>query len=1123
MQTRKQNIFTTIQVEGAILPPDLLQRIIKAKDVDGLNSESFHLLPNEKINEAINRSWNRLKAAWQIFTRQRESLAESDIGTTLTRERWLLQIFNELGYGRLSPSKRFEIENKEYSISHTWQNTPIHLLSFKIDLDKRKPGISGASKSSPHSLVQEFLNRSEKHLWGFLSNGLKLRILRDNVSLTRQAYVEFDLQAMMEGEVYSDFVLLWILCHQSRVEAEKPEECWLEQWSKSAQVQGTRALDELRKGVEETIALLGKGFLSYPNNRDLKEKLRSGALDKQDYYRQLLRLVYRLIFLFAAEDRDLLLNPKASPDIKNIYNRYYSTQRIRRLADQQRGTRNIDLFRGLRLVMKKQSDPDGCPELGLPALGSFLFSDATIPDLDTCDIRNHDFLDAIRALAFITDGQTLRPVDFKNTGSEELGSIYESLLELHPELNIEGGSFELKTASGHERKTTGSYYTPTNLIQVLLDSALDPVVAEAMKSADPEKAILNLKVCDPACGSGHFLIAAAHRMSRKLASVRTGDEEAAPEEMRKALRDIIGHCIYGVDINEMSVELCKVGLWMEALEPGKPLSFLDHRILCGNSLLGTTPALISKGIPDDAFKAIEGDDKAYCTEYRKRNKQEREQGQKSLFHEPGLWFRYGNLSDTVHDIDILPDDNYAAVARKEYMFDEHRRSDDYLLNKLIADAWCAAFVWKKTNEFEYPITQEVFRRIQERPAAIPQWLEQEINCLAEQYNFFQWHIEFPDVFQLPAKDEKPENKVTGWSGGFDVVLGNPPYGKYDNQKIKTVIHSINSISQETSNYAADFIILSNKLSNLKANIGLVVPKSFTYSFAWKKLREKFQINVLQIIDVSKAWKDVLLEQILITISQKEQTKILLGNLREGILNIIDDIDYGLIRDLEIFPTGLNSDDLRILKYVIKTCSNRFSELISTKRGFTGYQKYLNKFEGIPVVRGRDIKEFSKITPTHFVEKKYLKPGHQVVERETILFQNIVAHLTKPKEHIKLIGTITSEPILCLDTVNIMVPLKTNLSSFQIAAFLMSNFVNWYVHTSIYNKAIRTMHFDNYFIEKIRIPSLFLPKELNEIGIKLFLNNDKSYWEKLNNAIYDYFSISNEMRHYINQTQSTRNK
>ena len=124
-------------------------------------------------------------------------------------------------------------------------------------LPVRAPRVAGAARTSPHSLVQEFLNRSDDHLWAFLSNGKQLRILRDNASLTRQAYVEFDLEAMMEGEVYADFALQWLLCHQSRVEGEVPEEFWLERWSQAAQAQGTRALEQLREGVESAISVLG--------------------------------------------------------------------------------------------------------------------------------------------------------------------------------------------------------------------------------------------------------------------------------------------------------------------------------------------------------------------------------------------------------------------------------------------------------------------------------------------------------------------------------------------------------------------------------------------------------------------------------------------------------------------------------------------------------------------------------------------------------------------------------------------------------------------------------------------------------------------------------------------------
>ncbi|MCX7701055.1 MAG: hypothetical protein N2039_09270, partial [Gemmataceae bacterium] len=497
MATPSSDRFPTIRTEGAILPADLLQRIAAGdRDLPGLEPSSYHLIAGEKLNEATNQAWNRLQGAWNSFRAACEKLSPTDQGVGTTRERWLLPLFQELGYGRLQPLKNaLVIEDKHYSISHAWGHIPIHLVGYRADLDKRTAG-----SPSPHSLVQEFLNRSEQHLWGFLSNGLRFRILRDNIRLTRQAYVEFDLQAMFDGKVYSDFALLWRLCHQSRVEADDPHECWLEQWSKLAEQQGLRILDQLRNGVEQAIAALGRGFLSCPANQALRDRLRAGQLDPQDYYRQLLRLVYRLLFLFVAEDRELLFDPQATDAARDRYTRFYSTTRLRRLAERLRGSQHTDLYQVLTLIMDKLGN-GGCPELGLPALGSFLFSPNALPDLHDGQLANVDFLDAIRALALTSDGHVLRTVDYRNLGSEELGSIYESLLELHPEFHAEAGTFELRSTSGNERKTTGSYYTPTSLINCLLDSALEPVLDEAAQKPNAEAAILNLKVCDPAMGS----------------------------------------------------------------------------------------------------------------------------------------------------------------------------------------------------------------------------------------------------------------------------------------------------------------------------------------------------------------------------------------------------------------------------------------------------------------------------------------------------------------------------------------------------------------------------------------------------------------------------------------------
>ena len=777
MHTISRSTFTTVKTEGAILPADLLQRVADGRSLDGLTPADYHLAPSERLNEAINRSWNRCLGVWQSFDEQRSRLPVGDTGITLTRERWLLILFQELGYGRLSFQGKLAAGGVDYPISHSWEQVPIHLVSFRQDLDRRDP----LAKRSPHSLMQEYLNRAPDSLWGFASNGLRLRILRDNASLTRAAYVEFDLEAMLTGELYADFSLLWLVCHQSRVEgparnAGASADCWLERWSQAAAEQGTRALDALRQGVQDAISVLGRGFLRHPANGALKASLKSGELSTRDYYRQLLRLVYRLIFLYVAEDRDLLLAPDAGPLARARYRDYYSVGRLRSLAEARRGGPHPDLYRTLRLVCGQLRG--GCAALGLPALGGFLFSPAATPSLDAADLANHDLLSALRELAFTEEGRARRPVDYKNLGSEELGSVYESLLELHPQLNTDAGTFELASAAGSERKTTGSYYTAGPLISTLLDSALEPVIAARLEGkrtrAELEAALLSIKVVDPASGSGHFLIMAAHRLARHLARIRTGDEEPSPAALRAALRDVVRHCIYGVDINPMAVELCKVALWMETLDPGKPLSFLDRNIQCGNSLIGATPQGLEDGIPDAAFAPVTGDDKAYCSEFKKLNKKEREQ--QALFtRDLQPWERLGNLAAGMAQLDATADDTLTGVQRQEAMYEELVRSSDYRYGRLLADAWCAAFVWQKTKAFAYPITEQVFRAIERNPFNLPIWMAEETERLAGQYQFFHWHLAFPHVFTLPRAGEAADNETAGWCGGFDVVCGNPPW------------------------------------------------------------------------------------------------------------------------------------------------------------------------------------------------------------------------------------------------------------------------------------------------------------------------------------------------------------
>lgn len=761
---RGTDLFPTVTTDGGLLTSDLLARIAGGdRALLGLRPEDYHLAPGERLGEMINRSWNRLVGAWTGFSEALSRQPPGDAATGLTRERWLLVLFSELGYGRLQLAEPIAINDVAYPISHIWAGVPIHLVGARVDLDRRTAGVAGAARRSPHSLVQELLNRSPERLWGIVGNGFKLRLLRDNASLTRQAFVEFDIAAMMNGEVYSDFALLWLIFHESRF-AGDPAECWLEQWMGEADVRGTRALDHLRGAVQEAIVALGSGFLSQPANAELRDGLRLGELSPRDYYRLVLRLVYRLLFLFVAEDRDLLHTGETLPEIRDLYHRWYSVDRLRRLAERRRFSAHYNLYESLKVVMSAL-DELGLDALGLPGLGSFLWARDAIGALGTSRIGNRDLLAGVRALAFIRQSGARRPVDYRNLGPEELGSVYESLLELHPQVHLETGLFELSAGAASERKSTGSYYTPTSLINSLLDTALQPVLAEAASKPNAEHAVLQLKVIDPACGSGHFLLAAAGRIAKRLASIRTGDEEASPGAVRLALRDVIASCVYGVDRNDMAIELCKVNLWLESLEPGKPLAFLEHHIVLGDSLLGTTPALVAGGLPDDAFLPIEGDDPQLVRSLRKANRVERE-GQTTI-----PFKRAVPVSELVHEmseIEAAGQDSIAQIRTKEARFRKLTTSREAAQTRLIADAWCAAFMAPKALGWP-SISQDVLRRLADAENGVEVEVVDLVRDIASQFKFHHWYLAFPQVFSVPG------GGPCGWAGGFDVVLGNPPW------------------------------------------------------------------------------------------------------------------------------------------------------------------------------------------------------------------------------------------------------------------------------------------------------------------------------------------------------------
>ncbi|WP_338677611.1 DNA methyltransferase [Streptomyces sp. SCSIO 30461] len=786
--------FTAVRIEGSVLSPEILARISAGdRALPGMTPGEYSL-PVGRLGDAVSRSWAYLQGVYQSYRDQLKQLPAADLGTTLTRRKWLLPLFAELGYGQLPTSRKgVTAGGRSFPVSHLHrEHFPVHLLSWHTELDRRP-----AKGRVPQAMMQDCLNTGGSLLWGGLSNGRVLRLVRDSTSLVGSAYIEFDLESIFDGDLYADFYLLYALLHASRIdllprEDDAPGEptaadCWLERWRAEALESGSRFLRGLSTGLQLALEELGSGFLAHPANEQMSKGLRSGDIPKDRLNKALLRLVYRLIFLFVAEDRQALFGKDSDPQARDRYEEYFSSSRLRRLALTMKGDRRDDLWQALTMVLNALGKEGGDPRLALPGLGGVydpgpqdhLFDDVTLASFR---LPNDRLLAAVRHLSRVRsdDGSRWLPVDYRHLGAEELGGVYEGLLELVPDPDPDRKTYRLRSSAGHSRKASGSYYTPTALVDTLLESALDPVLEEAAKSANPVEALLRVTVCDPACGSGHFLVAAARRIAKRIAVVHTQETEPPVDAVQRWLPDVVARCIHGVDLDPMAVDLAKFALWMQALEPGKPrpMSFLDAHIRQGNALLGTTPRLLEQGIPDVAYQALEGDDAKQVARLRKRNREERDAGQDALFSTGGATVATGNAhhAHVIADIHSKPDGELVDIHRQIDKYRSWQSSPEKVKDRRIADAWCAAFVWPTYVGGPEGIAADAWRRLVENGSA-GAVTDQTVDQLAQEYGFFHWHLEFPHIFNS-SDDEAPSyDPDLGWSGGFSCVLGNPPWDR----------------------------------------------------------------------------------------------------------------------------------------------------------------------------------------------------------------------------------------------------------------------------------------------------------------------------------------------------------
>ena len=288
-----------------------------------------------------------------------------------------------------------------------------------------------------------------------------------------------------------------------------------------------------------------------------------------------------------------------------------------------------------------------------------------------------------------------------------------------------------------------------------------------------------MTVVDPACGSGHFVVAAARRIGTALAEVRTGDTEPSPAAVRAATADVIERCVYGVDLNDLAIEITKVALWLEAFDAGRPFPFLDAHFRIGNALLGTTPALLKHNIPDTAFAVLGDDDRDWTAKLKARNKAERQAdvdqltldfGRETLNVETIQFHKAAQEADTGTTADL------AKLRARADAWRKLETDPDLIAAKLVADAWCAAFVQPKTKARTRPV------RASPTPHCGPSPRTRKLYRTALSNSSGTWPASTASstgTWSFPASSPLARTArtipTTGWSGGFSCVIGNPPW------------------------------------------------------------------------------------------------------------------------------------------------------------------------------------------------------------------------------------------------------------------------------------------------------------------------------------------------------------
>ena len=570
--------------------------------------------------------------------------------------------------------------------------------------------------------------------WCLLFNGTHVRLIETQRGYSRR-YVEFDLDTTLDHD--RTLAVLWTLI-------------------------GARALDSTTVRSRQSLTLLAESERYAAGvSRSLKDGVLSAsgsvlnALIKRRSvdvrpaaFEQALTIVYRVLFLLFAEARGL------APLWHPVYRESYSMAAMRDAAEHERSS--AGLWDALRATSHMAHTGCRAGSLRVTAFNGRLFAPARTPLAERRDLDDEAARSAVLALSTraAADRAGRERIAYRDLGVEQLGSVYETLLDFEPHVHAgkqpRSASRVVLRPGSELRKSTGTFYTPQSIAQYLTRRTLAPLVED--RSPDQ---ILSLKILDPAMGSGAFLVKACAYLTDayEAALVRAGECHASdlgPSERGAIRRTIAERCLYGVDLNPMAVQLARLSLWLATLAADKPLSFLDHHLQVGDSLIGAWISSLRRA-------PIERRRKPPAAAF-------------SLFEESAVKDALLEALPVRFTIAASPDDSAEQVRQKERALAALTHSSTTLSKwKRVADLWCARW-------FSAQQTASTFRELSDviltgrcaLPEPVTSRFLEEAEHIAASRRFFHWELEFPEVFFDATGTRLP-------APGFDAIIGNPPW------------------------------------------------------------------------------------------------------------------------------------------------------------------------------------------------------------------------------------------------------------------------------------------------------------------------------------------------------------